>query len=54
MIRHGSNFKAKVALDASREAETLAELSKKYKIHTRQIQSWKADALKNFENLFIF
>ena len=53
MIRHGSNFKAKVALDALREAETLAELSKKYKIHTRQIQSWKADALKNFENLFI-
>ncbi len=53
MNRHSSSFKAKVALDAIREIETIAEIGKKYNIHPRQVQIWKADALKNFENLFI-
>jgi transposase len=53
MNKHNSNFKAKVALEAIREIETIAEIGRKYNIHPRQVQTWKADALKNFENLFI-
>lgn len=53
MNKHSSNFKAKVALDAIKEIETIAEIGKKYNLHPRQVQAWKSDALKNFENLFI-
>lgn len=34
-------FKAKVALEALRERETLQELAKKYDLHPNQIVSWK-------------
>jgi len=34
-------FKAKVALEALRERETLQELGKKYELHPNQIVSWK-------------
>lgn len=53
MSKHSSNFKARVALDAIREVETLAELGKRHNIHPRQIQVWKAEALKQFESLFV-
>jgi len=52
MKKHNIDFKAKVALDAIRENETLPELSKKYNLHPRQIQSWKSEAIKNFTALF--
>lgn len=34
-------FKAKVALEALRERETLQGLAKKYELHPNQIVSWK-------------
>ncbi len=52
MNKHSANFKAKVALEAIKEMETIAEIGKKYNLHPRQVQAWKSDALKNFENLF--
>ena len=44
---HSPNFKAKVALEAIREEMTMAELSKKYSVHLRQIGIWKRAAIKN-------
>ena len=34
-------FKAKVALQALKEVDTIYELAKKYEVHTNQISKWK-------------
>ena len=34
---HGASFKAKVALEAIKEEETLAALSERYQVHPTQI-----------------
>ena len=39
--RHGSGFKAKVALAAMKGQETSAELSSRYGVHSAQIVRWK-------------
>jgi transposase len=39
--KHGSEFKAKVALEAIKEQKTLGELSQKYSIASTQISTWK-------------
>jgi len=44
---HSTAFKARVALDAIREEMTLAELSKKFGVHSGQISTWKRAALDN-------
>ena len=40
---HSPEFKARVALEAIREEMTLAELSKKYDVHSTQIGTWIPD-----------
>ncbi len=45
-------FKAKVALEALRERETLAELAKRYELHPNQIISWKKHLQSEMGNLF--
>lgn len=50
--RHTANFKAKVALDALREKETMAELSSKHGIHRVQIQDWKKRATSGMTTIF--
>jgi transposase len=52
MNKHSANFKAQVALAAIKGDETIAELSKKFGIHPRQIQMWKSEAIKGMENIF--
>lgn len=41
---HSAEFKHRVALEALKEQQTLAELSQKHAVHVSQIQKWK-DAL---------
>ena len=40
--KHGTEFKAKVALAALKEELTLAQLTSKYEIHATQIKNWKS------------
>jgi transposase-like protein len=50
--KHGSSFKAQVALEAIREEVTVAEIASKYQVHPSQVQAWKAEALGRFALLF--
>lgn len=45
--RHSAAFKAKVAIDAIKEKETLQELASKYKVSAVTISKWKAEFLSN-------
>ena len=47
-----SEFKAKVALDALKERNTLAELAKKYELHPNQISKWKQEFAENSSKIF--
>ena len=49
---HSAEFKARVALDAICEELTLAELAKKYGVHSGQISTWKRTALDNMASAF--
>ena len=50
--KHSGAFKAKVAIEALQERETLSELSKKYGIHPNQITRWKKEFLERAPQLF--
>ena len=50
--RFSSRFKAKVALEASRERKTIAELAAEYGIHPNQINKWKRQLLGQAEAAF--
>ena len=39
--RHSPAFKAKVALEAVKGEETVAQLAGRYQVHPSQIQAWK-------------
>ena len=50
--KFSSEFKAKVALSAIKEQETLSGLSKRFGVHTNQILKWKKDFLGNISAPF--
>ena len=50
--KHSASFKAKVALDAAKEVNTLNELSSKYGIHQVQICKWKKELLAGLSSVF--
>lgn len=47
-----SAFKAKVAIEALRERETLAGLAVKYDLHPNQISQWKQEFLEKSAAVF--
>lgn len=49
---HGSEFKAKVALEAIKGEQTLAELSQRFEVHQSQIVQWKKELLERAGELF--
>lgn len=47
-----SAFKAKVAIEALKERETLSELAVRYDLHPNQISQWKQEFLENSSVIF--
>jgi len=39
--KHAPGFKAKVAIDALRERESIREISTRYQVHATQVSLWK-------------
>ena len=50
--RFSSEFKAKVALEAIRGHETVAELAIKHELHPTQIAAWKREAVEKLAKVF--
>jgi transposase len=50
--KHGSKFKAKVALEAIKEKKTLGELGQAYSIAPTQISTWKKHLEETSSTLF--
>jgi transposase len=45
-------FKAQVAIEALKERETLAELSKRFEIHPNMISKWKQEFIDRSSEIF--
>ncbi len=50
--KHSAEFKAKVALEAVREQETVAAIARKYKVHGNIVHKWKRQLLENLTRAF--
>jgi putative transposase len=50
--RHGDDFKARVALAALKEQQTVNELAGHFGVHSSQIQEWKRRVLEGAKDLF--
>lgn len=51
--KFSASFKAKVAIEAIKEQQTIQELAAKYELHPTQINTWKREFLDNAESVFI-
>jgi transposase-like protein len=49
---HSPAFKAKVALEALREQESVAEIARRYGLHGNVVANWKRQLAQNVERVF--
>ena len=50
--KHSPGFKAKVALAAVREQESVAQISRRYKVHANVVYKWKRQLSENVTRAF--
>jgi transposase-like protein len=50
--RHSAEFKARVALEALKNRETVNELASKYEVHPSQISQWKTHLKESLAEIF--
>ena len=50
--KHNSAFKAKVALEALKGEETIAQLGSRFEVHPSQVRKWKREVDEGAAGLF--